>query len=214
MRLLALLLGLVALRLAPAFLPAAPAPHTLPTVSARAKRAELPRQTSAKDNIAFAAAAVGVAAAVLKERSLAPILRETRSWKCLVSLFPAKHEFFKHNTEMFASWRRKHCLPLGLELEFRVVLEHQWQQHIQYLSQEKRLTWKDVSLARALLHKHFIVHCEDHESNRLMVYCPQFYLQAAMKTCQDPDVFEPAEGSSAVCMNFGADLLQMFTLLK
>mmetsp|Transcript_12808 Transcript_12808/g.30436 ORF Transcript_12808/g.30436 Transcript_12808/m.30436 type:complete len:269 (-) Transcript_12808:35-841(-) len=66
MRLLALLLGLVALRLAPAFLPAAPAPHTLPTVSARAKRAELPRQTSAKDNIAFAAAAVGVAAAVLK----------------------------------------------------------------------------------------------------------------------------------------------------
>ena len=90
---------------------------------------------------------------------------------------------------MLASWRHKHCLPLGLELEFRAVLEHQWQQHIQYLSQEKRLTWKDVSLARDLLHKHFIVHCEDHESNHLMVYCPQFYLQAAMKTWQDPDVF-------------------------
>ena len=61
----------------------------------------------------------------------------------------------------------------------------------------KRLTWKDVSLARDLLHKHFIVHCEDHESNHLMVYCPQFYLRAAMKTWQDPEVFEPGEGSSA-----------------
>ena len=88
--------------------------------------------------------------------------------------FPAKHEFFKHNTKMFASWRRKHCLPIS-----------------------ERLTWKDVSLARDLLHKHFIVHCEDHESNHLMVYCPQFYLQAAMKTWQGPDVFEPVEGSSA-----------------
>ena len=72
--------------------------------------------------------------------------------------FPAKHEFFKHNTKMFASWRRKHWLPLGLELEFRAVLEHQWQQHIQYLSQEKSGSHgKDVSLARDLLHKHFIV---------------------------------------------------------
>ena len=113
------------------------------------------------------------------------------------AFFPAKHELFKHNIKMFASWRRKHCLPLVLELEFRAVLEHQWQQHIQYLSQEKRLTWKDVSLARDLLHKHFIVHCEDHESNHLMVYCPQFYLRAAMKTWQDPEVFEPGEGSSA-----------------
>ena len=88
---------------------------------------------------------------------------------------------------MFSSWRRKHCLPQSLELEFRSVLQSQWEQHIQHLSQEARLTWKDVSVARSLLHKHFVVHCEDHEPNHLMVFCPQFYLRAAMRTWQDPE---------------------------
>ncbi|CAE7367804.1 unnamed protein product, partial [Symbiodinium sp. KB8] len=40
-------------------------------------------------------------------------------------------------------------------------------------SKARKLTWKDVSVARSLLHKHFVVHCEDH----------------------GPDVFEPVEGS-------------------
>ena len=111
------------------------------------------------------------------------------------AFFPAKHEFFKHNAKMFSSWRRKHCLPQSLELEFRSVLQSQWEEHIQHLSHEARLTGKDVSVAGSLLHKHFVVHCEDHEPNHLMVFCPQFYLRAAMRTWQDPDVFEPVEGS-------------------
>ena len=52
-----------------------------------------------------------------------------------------------------------------------------------------------MPVARSMLHKHFVVHCEDHEPNHLMVFCPQFYLRAAMRTWQDPDVFEPVEGS-------------------
>ena len=111
------------------------------------------------------------------------------------AFFPAKHEFFKHNAKLFSSWRRKHCLPQSLELEFRSVLQSQCEKHIQRLSHEARLTWKDVSVARSLLHKHFVVHCEDHEPNHLMVFCPQFYLRAAMRTWQGPDVFEPVEGS-------------------
>ena len=111
------------------------------------------------------------------------------------AFFPAKHEFFKHNAKMFSSWRRKHCLLQSLELEFRSLLQSQLEKHLQHLSHEARLTWKDVSAARSLLHQHFVVHCEDHEPNHLMIYCPQFYLQAALRTWRDPAVFEPVEGS-------------------
>ena len=66
---------------------------------------------------------------------------------------------------------------------------------LHHLSQEARLTWKDVSVARSLLHQHFVVHCEDHEPKHLMIYCPRFYLQAALRTWRDPAVLEPVEGS-------------------
>ena len=111
------------------------------------------------------------------------------------AFFPAKHQSFKHNLKMFSSWRRKHCFPQSLESEFRSLLHLQWEKHVQHLSQEARLTWKDVSAARSLLHRYFVVHCEDHEPNHLMVYCPQFYFKAALRTWQDPAVFEPVEGS-------------------
>ena len=111
------------------------------------------------------------------------------------AFFPAKHEFFKHNLKMFSSWRRKHGFPQALEPEFRTLLQVQWEKHVQHLSREARLTWKDVSAARSLLHRHFVVHCEDHEPNHLMIYCPQFYFQAALRTWRDPAVFEPVEGS-------------------
>ena len=52
-----------------------------------------------------------------------------------------------------------------------------------------------MSVARSLLHQHFVVHCEDHEPNHVMIYCPRFYLQAALRTWRDPAVFEPVEGS-------------------
>ena len=35
----------------------------------------------------------------------------------------------------------------------------------------------------------------DHEPNHLMIYCPHFYFQAALRTWRDPAVFEPVEGS-------------------
>ena len=78
------------------------------------------------------------------------------------AFFPAKHEFFKHNLKMFSTWRRKHHFPLRLESEFREVLQEQWAKHIARTHADPRLTWKDVAVARALLHKDFVVHCEDH----------------------------------------------------
>ena len=111
------------------------------------------------------------------------------------AFFPAKHEFFKHNLKMFSTWRRKHHFPPGLEAEFNTILQHQWTKHLQCLHADPRLTWKDVSAARSLLHKDFVVHCEDHEPNRLMIFCPQFYFQAALRTWKDPEVFEPVSGA-------------------
>ena len=111
------------------------------------------------------------------------------------AFFRAKHEFFKHNCNMFSSWRRKHHFPRGLEIEFRAILQQQWAKHIQFLNEDPRLTWKDVSAARPLLHRDFVVHCEDHEPNHLMIFCPQFYFQAALRAWKDPEVFEPVPGS-------------------
>ena len=96
---------------------------------------------------------------------------------------------------MFSTWRRKHHLPLRLESEFQEVLQEQWAKHIACMHADPRLTWKDVSVARALLHKDFVVHCEDHEPNHLMIFCPRFYFQSALRTWQDPEVFESLSGS-------------------
>ena len=52
-----------------------------------------------------------------------------------------------------------------------------------------------MSVARALLRKDFVVHCEDHEPNHLMIFCPRFYFQSALRTWQDPEVFESVSGS-------------------
>ena len=68
---------------------------------------------------------------------------------------------------MFSTWRRKHHLPLRLESEFQAVLQEQWAKRITCLHADPRLTWKDVSVARALLRKDFVVRCEDHEPNHL-----------------------------------------------
>ena len=111
------------------------------------------------------------------------------------AFFPAKHEFFKRNLKMFSAWRRKHHLPLRLESEFQDILQEQWARHIKCLRADPRLTWKDVSVARALLRKDFVVHCEDHEPNHLMIFCPRFYFQSALRTWQDPEVFESVSGS-------------------
>ena len=89
------------------------------------------------------------------------------SGRAASAFFPAKHEFFKHNLKMCFSWRRKHCFPQTLESEFRSLLQLQWEKHVQHF--EDRLTWKDVSAARSLLHRYFVVHCEDHEPNHLMI---------------------------------------------
>ena len=111
------------------------------------------------------------------------------------AFFPAKHEFFKHNCKMFSSWRRKHHFQRSLEIEFKPILQQQWAQYIQCLNDDPRLTWKDVSAARSLLHKDFVVHCEDHEPNHLMIFCPQFFFQAALRTGKDSEVFESVSGS-------------------
>ena len=104
-------------------------------------------------------------------------------------------DFLSTTSKMFSTWRRKHHFPPGLEAEFNTILKHQWTKHLQRLHADSRLTWKDVSAARSLLHKDFIVHCEDHEPNHLMIFCPQFYFQAALRTWKDPEVFEPVPGS-------------------
>ena len=106
------------------------------------------------------------------------------------AFFPAKHEFFKRILKMFSSWRRKHHFPLWLD-----ILQQQWAKHVKCLHTDPRLTRKDVSAARALLHRDFVVHCEDHEPNHLMIFCPRFYFQSALRTCQDPEVFESVSGS-------------------
>ena len=92
-------------------------------------------------------------------------------------------------------WRKNQSLPPNVEVEFKTILHQQWQKHVQLLKAERRLTWRGVTAARGLLHKEFVVHCEDHEPNHLMVYCPQFYVRAALKTWQGPDVFEEVSGS-------------------
>ena len=39
------------------------------------------------------------------------------------------------------------------------------------------------------------MHCEDHEPNHLIIFCPRFHFQSALRTWQDPDVFESLSGS-------------------
>ena len=111
------------------------------------------------------------------------------------AFLPAKHEFFKRNLKMFSAWRRKHHLPLRLESEFQDILQEQWARRIKCLHADPRLTWKDVSIARALLRKDFVMRCEDHEPKHLMIFCPRFYFQSALRTWQDPEVFESVSGS-------------------
>ena len=42
------------------------------------------------------------------------------------AFFPAKHEFFKHNTKMFASWRLKHCLQPNFRLFIQKGPNYVW----------------------------------------------------------------------------------------
>ena len=110
------------------------------------------------------------------------------------TFFPAKHKFVSVNCKTFHLWRKKHGIPVNVETEFQAMLEEEWYWHNVALKSFPRLTWADVSAVRKRLRREFVVHCEDHEPNHVMVFCPQFYFQSARCTWDDPEVFHNLDG--------------------
>ena len=111
------------------------------------------------------------------------------------AFFPAKHDFFKHNLIFFFLADKTSFSSLVGNRVADHPSNTQWAKHVKCLHADPRLTWKDVSAARALLHRDFVVHCKDHEPNHLMIFCPRFYSQSALRTWRDPEVFESVSGS-------------------
>ena len=62
---------------------------------------------------------------------------------------------------------------------------------------ESRLGWKRVQNCKKAL-QDFVVHCEDHNPNHLMAFCPQFYFASVSRTWNDPLVFRQLETDLAL----------------
>ena len=111
------------------------------------------------------------------------------------TVFPGKTHFFRRNLLVFSKWRQKQSLPPSVETEFEQLLLQQWKLHYESLIFEPRLTWQDVQKTRNLLDFRVVIHNEDHHNSHLMIYCPRFYYESVFRTWDDPDVFQPLEGS-------------------
>ena len=126
--------------------------------------------------------------------SLHPACSYIGSGSASSTFFPAKHKFMAQSIKTFQSWRKKHGFPAMLEAEFQELMLQEWQLHCQALREHSRLTWLDVSTIRNILHSEFVLHCEDHEPNHVMTFCPRFFFSSALQTWEDADVFETLSG--------------------
>ena len=86
-------------------------------------------------------------------------------------------------------WRKKHGLPVFADSMFLQFLEEQWPEHSHVVHTGRRLDWHLVQECKRALEE-FVVHCQDHHPNHLMVFCPQFYYASVDRTWADPLVFQ------------------------
>ena len=111
------------------------------------------------------------------------------------TFFPSLQQYLRVACKGFGTWRKVHGLPLCLEDDFVEFLKQQWHLHSASVQQHHRLDWRLVQRCKQALNP-FVVHCEDHHPNHLMVFCPQFYFASVLRTWSDPLVFEPLSSSS------------------
>ena len=85
---------------------------------------------------------------------------------------------------------------IGFEGPWDIRATSEWYHHSLALRSQPRLTWRNIQAAKDKLQSKFVIHCEDHAANHLMVFCPLFYYRAAMKTWSDPEVFQQLPGTA------------------
>jgi len=76
-------------------------------------------------------------------------------------------------------------------------MTNQWEEHVQEC---KHLDLYDHKKAKQLkkLFQQFIIQCEDHEANKMCIYCPKMYLTLHEETLRDINVFKVHEITPSV----------------
>ena len=113
--------------------------------------------------------------------------------------YSSKTVYFKQFTAALTSWKSHHGASDIFGHDVSVFLSAQWESHLEHLGKQETLYAKHVQAIKAVLDKKCVMHCEDHESNHIMVYCPCKYFQTTSKTWDDPGTFKILPFSPLEC---------------
>ena len=103
--------------------------------------------------------------------------------------FPSKEKFFMDLRMRLDKWALYHKLDRLGDTEFENFKQRQWKLHVQALQDKTKHHFKNIAAVR----KHtesFVVHCQDHAANKLMMFCPLLYYQLILDTFEQGPVFQ------------------------
>ena len=101
------------------------------------------------------------------------------------SYYPAKQEYTNIITQAFHKWAQKNECTSPLPKEF---VDKVWPEHLTAIHRRGLHQFKDITQLRQQLGD-LVIHCEDHHTTKLCVFCPQFYYDVIHKMVNDPVVF-------------------------
>jgi len=108
------------------------------------------------------------------------------------TIYPSMTQYLEKARKEMDKWIMHYDLPKNPTDKGQTFLSQQWNEHIQAC---KSTDLYNHSTAKELkkLFQHFIIQCEDHQANKLCVYCPKMYLHLHEKTLQDKSTFQVHE---------------------
>jgi hypothetical protein len=115
------------------------------------------------------------------------------------AVFPSKTQFVQTSEVRFRRWAKHHHFPNinNLYIRFRDFLQNAWAKHQAALHEQPRWTFRDAKKLIQMLPKNYIIQCEDHAANHIMVFCPVIYHKMMVNTWLDETVFESVDHSIA-----------------
>ena len=113
------------------------------------------------------------------------------------SFFPNRTTYFAEQVPRFRRWCRQHGVPLHVVQDFERLLDRLWLPHATAVREQGRTDWRAVQKIRHIFAQTAVLHCEDHQPQHLMLFCPRGYFDGCLATWNDPNVFQALEGTQA-----------------
>lgn len=113
------------------------------------------------------------------------------------TFYPTKDRWMHRCMTSFKRWLSHHGMPRTCCENWHLMMQTQWDKHVQHLKEHPTtFQFRHMKVLHTGLDS-MVVHNQDHDPTKFMLYCPILYYNLVQATFNDPQIFTKHEMSPA-----------------